>query len=100
MNTKAVELDSVIHAPIRLGILSILMVADEADFTFLRDQTGATEGNLSTHLSRLEEAGLVRITKTFYKKRPRTICKITAEGEKRFKNYLNLLEIILSPKPK
>jgi DNA-binding MarR family transcriptional regulator len=100
MNNKAVELDPLIHAPIRLGVLSILMAVDEADFIYLRDQTGATEGNLSTHLSRLEEAGLIQITKTFFKKRPRTICKITTEGEKRFRNYLNRLEEILSPKSK
>ncbi|HDP94325.1 MAG TPA: transcriptional regulator [Candidatus Aminicenantes bacterium] len=100
MNNKAVELDPVVHAPIRLGVLSILMVVDEADFTYLKDRTGATEGNLSTHLSRLEEAGLIQITKTFFKKRPRTVCRITPVGEKRFKNYLNRLEEILSPETK
>jgi DNA-binding MarR family transcriptional regulator len=97
MSKDSVQLDPLIHAPVRLAILSLLMTVEEADFTYLKDHTGATEGNLSTHLTRLEEGGLITVTKTFYKKRPRTICAVTQEGRKRFHHYLSCLEAILAP---
>ncbi len=97
MSRDTVSLDPLIHAPVRLAILSILMATEHADFTYLRDETGATEGNLSTHLTKLENAGLVKIKKTFQGKRPRTVCSITAKGRKSFEEYVNNLEKILSP---
>ena len=97
MSKESLHLDPLIHAPVRLAILSLLMTVEEADFTYLKDHTGTSEGNLSTHLTRLEEGGLITVTKTFYKKRPRTLCAVTPEGRKRFHHYLACLEAILTP---
>jgi DNA-binding MarR family transcriptional regulator len=97
MSKESLHLDPLIHAPVRLAILSLLMTVEEADFTYLKDHTGTSEGNLSTHLTRLEEGGLITVTKTFYKKRPRTLCTVTPEGRKRFHHYLACLEAILTP---
>ena len=74
------RLDDVIHQRTRLGILAILVESTRADFTYLRDTLGLTDGNLSRHLAVLEDGGLVEITKTFEGRRPRTWLQITREG--------------------
>ena len=94
------ELDPVIHQPTRLRIMAALVGLDEgdwADFTFLRDLLGLTDGNLSVHLQRLEEAGYVRVEKTFVGRRPKTWVWATLEGRAAFTAYVDALEGILSP---
>ena len=80
-------LDRLIHEPARLLIVTILSSVASADFLFLQRETGLTKGNLSAHLSKLEEAGYVQIEKTFKGKLPLTICKLTAAGKSALKAY-------------
>jgi len=94
---KLPGLDPIIHSRVRLAIFSILISSKEADFTFLRDSIGTTDGNLSTHLSKLEEAGYVQIKKAFAGKKPLTTVAITEAGKTAFSSYLNALEQILHP---
>ncbi len=89
------ELDQLIHAPVRLAILSLLANLKDADFVFLRDATETTDGNLSTHISKLEGAGYVRVSKTFVGKKPQTKCAITAKGRRAFIAYLRQLDAIV-----
>ena len=86
------ELDRLIHEPARLLILTILSAAASADFLFLQRETGLTKGNLSAHLSKLEEAGYVKIEKTFKGKLPLTICKLTPAGKKALVQYRRQLQ--------
>ena len=81
------ELDRLIHEPARLLIVTILSTVVSADFLFLQRETGLTKGNLSAHLSKLEEAGYVRIEKTFKGKLPLTVCKLTVAGKKALGQY-------------
>ena len=81
------ELDRLIHEPARLLIVTILSTVASADFLFLQRETGLTKGNLSAHLSKLEEAGYVRIEKTFKGKLPLTVCKLSAAGQKALLQY-------------
>ncbi len=92
---KILQLDQVIHAPTRLAILSILITVENANFTFLKESIGTSDGNLSTHLTKLEEAGYIKIKKTFQGKKPQTICAITAKGRKAFQAYLDQLDQIV-----
>ncbi|MFH1213205.1 MAG: transcriptional regulator [Candidatus Neomarinimicrobiota bacterium] len=99
MNLNTIrELDPIIHAPIRLAILSVLMASDGATFGFLRDAIETSDGNLSTHLTKLEVAGYVTINKSFVGKKPQTICAITELGRKSYLNYFNRLEEIVQNK--
>lgn len=86
------ELDRLIHEPARLLIVTILASAASADFLFLQRETGLTKGNLSAHLSKLEEAGYVKIEKTFKGKFPLTVCKLTLIGQKALKAYRQQLQ--------
>src|SRR5574342_379741 len=86
------ELDRLIHEPARLLIVTILSTVEGADFLFLQRETGRTKGNLSAHLSKLEEAGYVQIEKTFKGKFPLTICKLTSSGQKALKTYRQQLQ--------
>jgi Predicted transcriptional regulators len=86
------ELDRMIHEPARLLILTILSPVASADFLFLQRETGLTKGNLSAHLSKLEEAGYVHIEKTFKGKLPLTICKLTTVGKKALAQYRQQLQ--------
>ena len=81
------EVDRVIHEPARLLIVALLSAVREADFVFLQHQTGLTKGNLSSHLSRLEQAGYLRIDKGFRGKIPQTVCGLTPAGRAAFKAY-------------
>ncbi len=85
-------LDRLIHEPARLLIVTILSSVASADFLFLQRETGLTKGNLSAHLSKLEEAGYVQIEKTFKGKLPLTICKLTAAGKSALKAYRQQLQ--------
>ena len=92
---KILQLDPIIHAPIRLTILSVLITVENANFTYLKEATGTTDGNLSTHLVKLEANGLITIKKTFKGKKPQTICAITEKGRNAFIKYLDQLEQII-----
>jgi len=81
------ELDRLIHEQARLLIVTILSTVESADFLFLQRETDLTKGNLSAHLSKLEEAGYVNIEKTFKGKLPLTVCKLTETGQQAFDGY-------------
>jgi DNA-binding MarR family transcriptional regulator len=90
-------LDRVLHEKARLGLLtSLLAHRDGLSFNQLRDLCALTDGNLSRHLTTLEEAGLVSVTKGLAGKRPQTTVRLTAAGRRRFLDYLALLESIVS----
>ncbi len=95
----SVKLDKVIHQQTRLGIMSILMVTEEVDFNYLKSQLKLTDGNLSTHLSLLEKYKFIKIKKKFVKKKPRTLCQVTASGRSAFLTYMNDLEKIIKGVP-
>jgi DNA-binding MarR family transcriptional regulator len=82
-----VEVDRLIHEPSRSVILAVLAAVQSADFLYLQQETGLTKGNLSVHLSRLEEAGYITIEKTYRGKLPMTLCRLTEAGRKAFENY-------------
>ncbi len=86
------QLDEVIHSRIRLAIMAVLVSLDEVEFTFIRDKVKATDGNLSIHLKKLEEAEYVSVAKQFVGKKPQTTYKLTKKGRKAFEEYINRLE--------
>jgi MarR family. len=95
------QLDRVIHEKGRLAIMSMLAATPELSFTEMRDALSMTDGNLTTHIRTLQEAGYVQVTKSFRNNRPHTTCSLTTAGHKAFTNYINLLEkIIQQNKPK
>ena len=89
------QLDRVIHEKGRLAIMSMLAATPELSFTELRDGLKMTDGNLTTHIRTLQEAGYVSVTKSFQNNRPLTTCALTAAGKKSFTEYINLLEQII-----
>ena len=86
------DLDRLIHEPSRLAILTVLSSARDADFVFLQRTTKLTNGNLSSHLTKLEEAGLVTIAKTFVGKKPHTSVALTRDGRKRIAQHWEQLD--------
>ncbi|MEA1992878.1 MAG: transcriptional regulator [Euryarchaeota archaeon] len=86
------NIDKIIHEPARLMILSHLYVVERADFLFLKQQTGLTSGNLSSHLNKLENAEYVAVTKEFLDKKPHTMLSLTAAGRKAFKEYMRKMK--------
>jgi DNA-binding MarR family transcriptional regulator len=86
------QLDRLIHEPARLAILTVLSSVADADFTFLQRTTGLTKGNLSSHLAKLEAAGLVQINKTFVRKKPNTKAALTPVGRQRVAQHWDQLE--------
>ena len=95
------NLDRIIHEKGRLAIMSLLAASPELSFTELRDTLGMTDGNLTTHIRTLQEAGYVSVAKTYQNNRPLTTCLITSKGRKAFAEYINLLEkIVQQSKPK
>ena len=95
----AVKLNKAIHQKARLGIMSILMASEEAEFNYLKERLKLTDGNLSTHLSLLEKEKYIRIKKKFIKKKPKTLCQMTEKGRQAFKEYLENLEKIIRSTP-
>jgi DNA-binding MarR family transcriptional regulator len=93
------NLDRLIHEPARLMILAVLYVVESADFTFLMRQTGLTWGNLSSHMSKLEEAGYIEVEKKFKGKRPNTMLRLTDEGRAAFRDYRHSLKQVLDNLP-
>jgi DNA-binding MarR family transcriptional regulator len=93
--------DRLIHEPGRLAILTVLSSVSDADFVFLQRTTGLTKGNLSSHLTKLEDADLVEIEKRFIRKKPNTNVALTAAGKKRVAKHWEQLERLkrLSSRP-
>jgi DNA-binding transcriptional ArsR family regulator len=89
------ELDRVVHEPARLAILALLYVVESADFLFVMRQTGLTRGNLSSHLSKLEEAGYIEIEKEFLEKKPHTMLHLSDKGRDAFLAYRESMQQIL-----
>jgi len=84
---RVIEVDRLVHDPVRYALLAMLHVVSRADFTFLLRQLKVSRGNLSSHMSKLEEAGYVSIDKAFVDNRPRTTYTVTAAGRKAFADY-------------
>lgn len=89
------SLDDVIHSRIRLAVMAILASVDDAEFTYLRDRVGATDGNLSTHISKLADAGYVEATKALTNGRAASRYRLTGEGRAAFRSYLGRMERLL-----
>ena len=81
------QFDRLIHEPARLALVASLYVVERTDFIFLRKQTGMTGGNLSSHMTKLEDAGYVKVTKRFVGKRPQTLFELTKKGRSAFEKY-------------
>lgn len=96
MNFDHKALDLVIHAPIRLAIMSVLATVEFAEFSALKERTQTTDGNLSVHLRKLEEAGYILIDKRIVGKKPQTSCRITESGREAFRQYLDEIARMLS----
>lgn len=94
-----VDIDRIIHAPARLLVLTYLYVVESTDFIFLKGMTGLTWGNLSTHLSKLEDAGYIAIEKEFRGKKPYTMIRLTSEGRDAFRKYKQSMQQILDDLP-
>jgi DNA-binding MarR family transcriptional regulator len=86
------DLDPLLHSQLRLAVMSLLVSVEEADFVFLKTETGATSGNLSVQIDKLSEAGYIDVRKTFQGKMPRTVCRITAQGINAFDTYVHNLK--------
>jgi len=93
------DIDQVIHASARLMVLSYLYVVENADYVFLMRRTGLTWGNLSTHLTKLEEAGYVEIAKEFRGKKPHTTVSLTQRGRTAFREYKKSMRKVLDDLP-
>ena len=85
------KLDPLLHSELRLAVMSVLVGADEADFVYLRQQIGATAGNLSVQLDKLAAAGYITVEKGFQGKKPRTTCRVTDTGRAAFTAYVESL---------
>lgn len=95
MGAEPPELDPIVHAPIRLAALSLLANIEEAEFTYLREKVGTTDGNLSVHLTKLEAAGYVAVEKKFVGKKPKTLYRMTETGRAAFLGYVRSLRALL-----
>lgn len=90
------ELDPLLHSQLRLGVMSILMNVEVADFVYLKEKTESTAGNLSVQLDKLATAGYISVEKGFVGKKTRTVCKVTALGRKAFEEYVDTIKKYLN----
>ncbi len=86
------DLDPLLHSQLRLGVMSLLISVESAEFTYLKEKTNSSAGNLSVQLDKLSEAGYIAIEKTFKGKKPLTTCRITKHGLKAFEEYVESLK--------
>jgi DNA-binding transcriptional ArsR family regulator len=89
------DLDPILHSQLRLAVISILISVKEAEFTFLREKTNSTAGNLSVQIQKLKDAGYIDIVKQFKNNYPQTICRITQSGTIAFEEYVKSLQTYL-----
>ena len=94
------ELDPILHSQLRLAVVSLLISVKEAEFTFIKEKTNATAGNLSVQINKLKEAGYIEVVKQFKDNYPQTTCKITPLGVKAFEEYVQNLQSYLGVKKK
>lgn len=93
------DLDPILHSQLRLAVMSLLISVREAEFTFLKEKTNSTAGNLSVQIQKLKEAGYIEVIKQFKDNYPQTICKVTAYGISAFEEYVkNLQAYLVKPK--
>jgi len=86
------NLDPILHSQLRLAIVSILMNAESAEFTYIKEQTEASAGNLSVQISKLKDAGYITVNKKFKGNYPQTLCRITPLGKEKFEDYVDSLK--------
>ena len=91
------DLDPILHSQLRLAVMSLLIGVREAEFTFIKEKTNATAGNLSVQINKLKEAGYIEVIKQFKDNYPQTICKITKKGIDSFEIYVNALQSYMRP---
>jgi predicted transcriptional regulator len=89
------DLDPILHSQLRLAVMSLLISVKEAEFTYLKEKTAATAGNLSVQIQKLKDAGYIEVVKQFKDNYPQTICKITAPGITAFEKYVENLKSYL-----
>lgn len=89
------DLDPILHSQLRLAVISLLIGVKEAEFTFLKEKTNASAGNLSVQIQKLKDAGYIDVIKKFKDNYPQTICKITTKGIKAFEEYVKNLQSYL-----
>ncbi len=92
------DLDPILHSQLRLAVVSLLVGVQSAEFTFIKEKTGATAGNLSVQLNKLKDAGYVDIEKRFHNNYPQTLCKLTPQGLTAFEKYVEALQQYIKPK--
>lgn len=85
-------LDPVLHQSLRLAVVSVLLAVESAEFVYLKEKTGATAGNLSVQIDKLQEAGYIHVVKDFNGKKPRTTCKLTPQGQRALETYITALK--------
>jgi predicted transcriptional regulator len=86
------DLDPILHSQLRLAVMSLLIGVKEAEFTYIKEKTGATAGNLSVQVQKLKDAGYIEVTKQFKDNYPQTLCKVTTVGIKAFEVYVQALQ--------
>ena len=86
------DLNPLLHSQLRLAIMSLLISVEEADYSYVKEQTEASSGNISVQMSKLEEAGYIEITKSFKNKKPNTSYRITDKGIEAFEAYVNTIQ--------
>ena len=91
------DLDPILHSQLRLSIVSILMSVDEANFNYIKEATSATSGNISIQIKKLQEAGYIRVKKSFKNNYPNTTLSITKKGMEAFENYVKSLKKYINP---
>ena len=96
---SAAAIDKLIHEPARFSIMAHLYVIESADFLFLMRQTGLTKGNLSSHMSKLEAAGYIKVEKEFVNKKPHTMLSLSNEGRTAFQDYRARMKRVLDELP-
>lgn len=92
------ELDPILHSQLRLAVMSLLISVKEAEFTFIKEKTNSTAGNLSVQIQKLKDVGYVDVTKQFVNNYPQTTCKITPVGIAAFEAYVKALQEYLAPR--
>jgi DNA-binding MarR family transcriptional regulator len=90
------KIDEILHSRIRLAIIAVLAVVDEIEFTALKSKVGATDGNMSTHTKKLEDAGYMKVRKTFIKRKPTTFYSLSPKGRTAFENYIKHIENMIT----
>lgn len=95
MKNRIENLNKAFESRVRLGIMSVLMVADQVDFVTLKEQLQVTDGNIASHITALEKLAYIKVEKKFIGKKPNTTYAVTTQGKKAFKEHINALEKLI-----